>query len=184
MGPNGVRNMEVPLYTQISTGLPDPALSSLPRLTYVMRGVRRLAPSSRDHQLPITPEILRSIASTWSCYPASFHTTMLWAAFYLGFFGFMRAGEFTCPSLRQFDLSSMLSPGDVFVDSRTDSHSLTVVLKRSKCDPFGVGFWIHLGRTHQALCPVAAVLAYLAIRPATPGPLFIFRDGSPPQGRG
>ena len=29
------------------------------------------------------------------------------------------------------------------------------------------------------LCPVAAVLAYLVMRPSSPGPLFIFEDGQP-----
>ena len=36
-----------------------------------------------------------------------------------------------------------------------------------------------LGRTTNDLCPVAAVLAYLARRGSTPGPLFILADGSP-----
>ena len=28
------------------------------------------------------------------------------------------------------------------------------------------------------ICPVAAVLAYIAVQPAVLGPLFVFRDGS------
>ena len=37
-----------------------------------------------------------------------------------------------------------------------------------------------MGRTGSALCPVAVILAYLAIHPGTPGgPLFIYSDGSP-----
>ena len=38
---------------------------------------------------------------------------------------------------------------------------------------------IFLGRTDAALCPVAAILAYCAIRPAIVRPFFVFRDGSP-----
>ena len=34
---------------------------------------------------------------------------------------------------------------------------------------------IFLGRTDNVLCQVAAVLAYLAIRPQAPGPLFVFK---------
>ena len=53
-----------------------------------------------------------------------------------------------------------------------------VQLKQSKTDSFRSGVSIYLGRTNQQLCPVAAVLAYMAICLPTPGPLFIFRDGS------
>ena len=38
---------------------------------------------------------------------------------------------------------------------------------------------IHLGKTGSTLCPVSSLLAYLAICPATPGPLFLLRSGSP-----
>ena len=55
----------------------------------------------------------------------------------------------------------------------------TVHLKCSKNDPFGTGTMLHLGATGSCLCPVAAMLGYLAYRPPTPGPLFIFSDGSP-----
>ena len=57
---------------------------------------------------------------------------------------------------------------------------LIVHLRRSKTDPFGVGPYLHLGRTDDdILCPVSAVLAYMAVRPPGPGPLFHFHDGSP-----
>ena len=35
-----------------------------------------------------------------------------------------------------------------------------------------------MGRTGNLLCSVAAVLAYLAIHPQKPGPLFLFKDGN------
>ena len=35
-----------------------------------------------------------------------------------------------------------------------------------------------MGCTFHTLCPVVALLRYLAIRPVAPGPLFIFQDGS------
>ena len=36
-----------------------------------------------------------------------------------------------------------------------------------------------MGKTQHSVCPMAAVLRYLAVRPAGDGPLLIFRDGTP-----
>ena len=36
-----------------------------------------------------------------------------------------------------------------------------------------------MGRTHEDICPVSAVLAYLARRPSSLGPLFIHENGAP-----
>jgi integrase len=72
----------------------------------------------------------------------------------------------------------MLAPADISVDSRENPSYLTVLLRQSKTDQFGNGVTVHLHRIDDVLCPVAAVLAYLAIRPPEPGPLFLFRDGS------
>lgn len=89
----------------------------------------------------------------------------------------MRAGEFTCESSVS---DSTLLVSDISVDSRDDPQVLFVHLRYSKTDPFGVGVRLHLGRTGDAtLCPVASVLGYLAIRPGTQGPLFVFQDGRP-----
>ena len=97
----------------------------------------------------------------------------------MGFFGFMRAGEFTVRSSQQCDIDSSLSVMDVAIDSHTSPYMVRVHLKHSKTDPFRHGVDIFLGRTDAVLCPVAAILAYCAIRPSVPGPFFIFRDGSP-----
>ena len=166
-------------HLQIVNGLPDPSLSSFPRLDYVLRGVRRSVPPARPRntRLPITPELLRAIHRAWSSTPPDFDTIMLWAAFSLGFFGFFRSGEITCPSVEAFE-PHMLSPPDIAVDSHVSPSRMSVHLKRSKTDPFGAGLTVQLGRTGDTLCPVAAVLAYLAVRPPSPGPLFIFQDGS------
>ncbi len=73
----------------------------------------------------------------------------------------------------------MLSPSDIQVDDRHHPSYLRVTLRQSKTDVFGTGVSIYVGATTSILCPVAAVLSYLARRPPVPGPLFLLEDGSP-----
>ena len=85
-------------FAQIAQGLRDLALSSLPRLEYVLRDIRRSTPScSRPQRLPITPGILRLLFLAWSQRPITFDAMRLWAACCVVFFGFLRVGEFSCP---------------------------------------------------------------------------------------
>ena len=168
-------------FLQISSGLPDPSLGQDPILGYMLRGVHRLPPSTRRMQrLPITADVMRLLFDTWSRVPESEHydAAMLWAACCMGFFGFMRAGEFTCQSWQAFS-PTMLTPQDIYIDSHNNPTIVTVHLRRSKTDPFGAGVSIHLGRSGCAVCPVAAILGYIARRGLHHGPFFLFRDGSP-----
>ena len=164
-------------FHQIRSGLPDPALSTFPRLTYVLKGIHRQHPDRHQkHRLPITMPILLELHRVWSEPPIQYNSIMLWAACCLGFFGFLRAGEFTCTSALA---PPPLLTTDVSVDSHTDPQLMVIHLRSSKTDPFGVGCRIYLGRTHTTPCPVSAVLTYISIRTAPPGPLFLFQDGTP-----
>ena len=51
-------------------------------------------------------------------------------------------------------------------------------IKAFKTDTFRKGVNIFLGRTSNPLCPVAALLAYVAIRGKSPGPLFCMANGA------
>ena len=50
---------------------------------------------------------------------------------------------------------------------------------RSKCDQFGAGVCVHLGKTNSPMCPVTALLAYMASRRESPGPFFRDQQGRP-----
>ena len=133
-------------HLQIMSGLPDPSLNSFPRLDYALKGVRREGSAcARERRLPITPDILSRIHEAWSRRQPTFDDIMLWAAFCLGSFGFMRAGEFTCPS-RQAFLPHMLTPADISVDSHSSPTIMAVHLRQSKTDQFGAGMTLYLGR--------------------------------------
>lgn len=139
-------------HLQITHGLPDPALASFARLDYVLKGVRRSgAPGHRHARLPITPEVLRRFYPAWSQKPQDFDRTMLWAAFCLGFFAFLRAGEFTCTSKEAFT-AQMLSPEDVAVNSHTTPTHLAVHLRQSKTDPFSAGTTVYTWVLQERSC--------------------------------
>ena len=163
-------------FYQIRVGLPDP--TPPPKLSYILKGIQKKSLCQSCSQcLPITPSLLTQIHALWSQQPVSYDKTMLWAAFCLGFFGFMRSGEFTSTAL-QGSNECMLSVADVAIDSRQNPQVLTVFICRSKTDQSESGTRLYLERTGNILCPVSAMLVYLAICPPTPGPLFIFQDGS------
>ena len=144
--------------------LAHPCLFSFPQLGYVLQGIHRLpAPHSHLPRFPITPEILQMLFTSWSQAPQDkrYDAAMLWAACCTGFFGFLRSGEFTCQSHRAFR-STMLSPQDVSVDSHQNPRAVSIHLRQTKADPFSAGVTIYLGRTDHVICPVMALLGYLA----------------------
>lgn len=75
-----------------------------------------------------------------------------------------------------FNTALNLAWGDVAVDNHQAPRMVRVHLKKSKCDQFGVGSDIFLGRSGSDLCPVAAVVEYVHIRGPAPGPFFLTSD--------
>ena len=136
--------------------LPPPIrMGEMPKLTRGIQSAQVKDSSLRPH-LPITPTM-----------------------FCMTFFGFFRMGELTTPSQRAFDSSVHLTFGDIAVDSMMNTQLIRVSFKQSKTDHFRSGAQVFLGRTgDKKLCPVAAVLAYLAVRQGGDGPLFYYTNGT------
>ena len=164
-------------YAQIALGLGDPRVESMPRLEYVIRGVKKSATKKAVARLPITPHILRNLKSVWERMPCQQDALMLWAASCMCFFGFLRAGEIVVQSVAEYDESSHLSYGDVRVNDTSNPQYLVIHLKASKTDPFRQGVSVVVGKTDNDLCPLAAGLAYMVTRRSAPGLFFRFSDG-------
>ncbi len=94
------------------------------------------------------------------------------------FFGFLRSGEIVAPTAHSYDPTYHLVLEDVALDNHIQPQLVRIRIKASKMDLFRKGVNIFLARTGNRLCPVAALVAYLAIRGQTPGPLFRFAAGS------
>jgi len=102
----------------------------------------------------------------------------LWGASCLCCFGFLRAGEITFPTEAVYDPGVHLNFSDVAVDSKSNPSLLRGIhIKPSKTDPFRKGIHIFMGSTGNDLCPVNAMLVYLARRGPQSGPLFLFENG-------
>ena len=165
---------------QISLGLGDPKIPDMPKLEYVIKGLRRKATGREVHpHLPITPTILHKLKNVWEQLPSRKDAVMLWGAACLCFFCFLRTGEVVVPSGHRVRPTCALSFQDVNVDNRQNPKWLEVHIKASKTDPFRCGVTIYVGATGKWLCPVASVLSYMAQRGNKTGSLFMFRDGFP-----
>ena len=126
-----------------------PSFHGLQVDTYVectLKGVKhqeaRLSVTRPQSRLPITPGILRHLRGIWGRNPHDYDAIMLWAACCMCFFGFLRSGEVTVSSMREYDQEAHLSEGDVMVDSVSKP---TVVQVRIKTDPFRKGVMVYLG---------------------------------------
>ena len=163
-------------HLQISAGLPAPQRFEWPRLQYILKGIARAQLSPPRRRLPITASIMSQLQTAcMSAFPEVLEARMLWAACCLGYFGFLRSGEFTTTSTSQ----STVHVSDIAIDSHHSPSIVKVTVRQAKTDPFGRGVSIFLGKTGRAVCPVLALLHFMAIRPNTNGPLLVHADGSP-----
>ena len=127
-------------------------------------------------RLPITAAIMTRIHSTVVQNPNDYHIIMIWAACSLAFFGFLRCGEFTIPSISDFDPQAHLTIDDIAIDNHITSSTIHVRIKQSKTDPFHKGVYLFLEKTDEVICPIKGTLPCLAIRGSTPGPFFVMEN--------
>ncbi|XP_054843758.1 integrase/recombinase xerD homolog [Eublepharis macularius] len=155
-------------------GFPDPCDSFEARRA--MEGWGRVSPRVPDQRRPITLPVLRAILREvpdvcWS----SFEAQLLHTTFVLAFFGAFRVGELVAGSRRD-PSGRALALGDVAPSRRR----VAITIRHSKTDQQGRGASVLLRSAREkAICPVRAVWSFLAVRPHSPGPFLIHRDGSP-----
>ena len=158
---------------QIQKSMGNPFSNPLPRFEYVLTGIKRVKslsdPPTRKRP-PITIDILQMLRRVWCITPLEPDNTMLWAAACVGFFGFLRAGEFTVPSPGAYDPDTHLNLNDLAIDNHSNLASVRLRIKQSKMDPFRQGIDIFLGMT---------VIQYIGLWSPGPGPLFILNSGTP-----
>ena len=149
-----------------------------PRVERVLKGIKISQAKTKPPRtrLPITSSIMYKIRSFLAHTPHDYNNIMLWSACCLAFFGFLRCSEFTIPNQEAFDEAVHLSYRDISVDSLQNPQLISMQIKQSKTNPFQNGVSLMLSKTDQSVCPVTALLPYLAIQGSNPGPLFIMAN--------
>ena len=147
-------------FAHIENSLADP-FADAPLLRLLLRGIKRTIGLSSRRRLPITMSVMRQLKGALADDPqiASQDKLMLWSAFTLAFFAFLRSSEFTSPSSVHFNPLVHLSRSDI---SFTSAGSLSLQLKSSKTDPFRMGCSITLAPSGRSVCAVRAMRRYLA----------------------
>lgn len=103
---------------------------------------------------------------------------MLWAAFTLAFFGFLRVSEFTYSGPGK----PFLAINDIaFTPNINKPEAVQVHIKQSKTDPFREGTTLNIAKSHSPVCAVTALREYLLQRNSThaEAPLFVLQNGEP-----
>ncbi|XP_028406820.1 uncharacterized protein LOC114529267 [Dendronephthya gigantea] len=156
-------------------------MGSMQLLEKSLKGLKRLKGEKLRDRRPITVTELESLHSALRPqFTDCLDNVMLWAAFTLAFFGFLRCSEFTCNS--PFDPECHLSRNDIiFHPNILHAEYYDVLIKRSKTDPFRRGCRLTIGSSRNKLCPVRAMKTYLLQSSSgqTPRPLFQFTSGVP-----
>ena len=129
-------------FAHIENSLADP-FADAPPLHLLLRGIKHSNGLSSRRRLPITMSFVRQLKGALAAdlQIPSQDKLMLWSAFTLAFFAFLRSSEFTSPSSTHFNSRVHLSRSDI---TFTSDGSLLLQLKSSKMDPFRKGCSITL----------------------------------------
>lgn len=154
-------------------------LTSMPLLYKTLRGMKCSQGVSKRARYPSTISVLHKIYFKLKPFHSQeVDSSMLWAAFTLAFFGFLRSSEFTCNG--KFDPHTHLSRADINFQPNIFSPDFVVItIKKSKTDPFRETAKLTIARSNSNVCAVTALQDYLLQThgQTTPQPLFTFHDG-------
>ena len=124
---------------------------------------------SRDYKvlkLVLTITVLQTLKSQLRLDSAfsPLEKRLLWAAFTMAFYGFLRASEFATPSLK-------------WQHVQRTGNAYTIFIEQSKTDPFRCGHSITIYASGTSTCPVRALRLYAEAVPQHQGNAPIFKGG-------
>ena len=78
------------------------------------------------------------------------------------------------PTQNEFDKDTHLSVDNISVDNKASQSIIQVTIRQSKTDHFRKGVQLFLKQTHHQICPVKAILSYLALRGTKAGHDYLY----------
>ena len=142
----------------------------------MVEGFRRINPR-QDSRQPITPSMLAKIIGNLARICSSpYEQALFRAAFSLGYFAFLRVGEFTANS--KTDPGHALHVHNIHLSA---DKAITINMPSSKTDQRKHGTRLNIQPcADKDICPGTAVASFLQLfRPNVGGLLFVHADGSP-----
>ena len=149
-----------------------------PLLAYLCKGIRRHQGSHTTVRLPMTSALLATLKAqlAQANLIQARDKPAIWAALTLGFYCFLRGGEFTTTSTHKYSRSHHLCRRDITM--ATNRSYFTLTIKASKTDPYRVSCRLPVAATHTITCPVRAMRAFLRSRRHSSSlPLFTLHSG-------
>ena len=144
-----------------------------------LAAVRNLHLTSAHSDSPVTPQVLSAIRPVLQSSLSPQDFSVIWAAFNLTFFAFVRCSEFTYNSVRKFRRLFDLSTNCIaFHPTLACTQRMTVQLKSSKTNVYRRGQSLAITRTSSSLCAVSAMREYFLLAQPQEGPLFYSQSGS------
>lgn len=147
---------------------PPKPYEDAPMLDQTVKGLRRATATTTPvrRKLPITANLLVAILCP-DTYPLTTPDNRLFAACAtLGFFGFLRCGEFTAKTTRRSPqiTPTVIQRQDLRFLGPQNNQTMQLLLRTSKTDPFGQGVTVNIGNTDNTFpCPVGAMKCYLLL---------------------
>ena len=148
------------------------------RMCQVLKGIcwsHAFAQTTKTWQ-PITFLIMQCLHSVIISQSSNYFDVMVWASYCMAYFDLLRVSEFTTQSPNQSNSTTSFLILDVAFDSHITLQLVRITLWQSKTDQFKQGTHLYLEKTGDQVCPVMALIQYLARWGDKPGPLFILLD--------
>lgn len=182
--PDTIRNtLSGVRFHHVSAGYPDPLLGR-PRLTMMLKGLKRMAQKGGRKKFPITARMMAKMH--WALFSESNEaearrgvaqitkadTVIVWAGMVVAWMFLLRGGEWLAHDGRGYDMAKVIIGAGVKALSEAhavvnwiDALQVAIEVRASKVDQMNLGTWRNHFASGKLVCPVEALKALQRLFP-------------------